>query len=220
MDSKLIIIGAGGHAGSVIDACEKQGVYTIHGLVDDTKVAESRVHGYKVLGGIPYLFNMTSFDRDRFHYFIAIGDNYSRFKIFMRLHELKLKYATIIHPTATIGRFVYINPGVCCMAGVTINTGSKIEKQVILNTHCSIDHDTLVEDFASIGPGAITGGNVIIGHGSAICIGAVLINNITVGNNTVIGAGSVVTSDQPDNIVAYGVPCKQVRKHENGDRYL
>jgi maltose O-acetyltransferase len=29
--------------------------------------------------------------------------------------------------------------------------------------------------------------------------------------NTIIGAGSVVTKDIPDNVVAYGSPCKVIR---------
>ena len=39
---------------------------------------------------------------------------------------------------------------------------------------------------------------------------------ITIGDNTVVGAGSVVTSDLPANVVAFGVPCKVVR--EIGER--
>lgn len=35
---------------------------------------------------------------------------------------------------------------------------------------------------------------------------------VTIGNNVVIGAGSVVTKDIPDNKIAFGVPCKVIRK--------
>lgn len=38
-------------------------------------------------------------------------------------------------------------------------------------------------------------------------------NNIYFGNNVVIGAGSVVTKDIPDNSVAYGNPCRVMRKN-------
>ncbi len=34
---------------------------------------------------------------------------------------------------------------------------------------------------------------------------------VTIGENSVIGAGSVVTHDIPDNVVAMGVPCRPVR---------
>ena len=39
---------------------------------------------------------------------------------------------------------------------------------------------------------------------------------MTIGKNTVIGAGSIVTRDIPDNVVALGVPCRVVR--EVGER--
>ena len=35
---------------------------------------------------------------------------------------------------------------------------------------------------------------------------------VTIGENSVIGAFSFVTKDIPDNVVAYGVPAKVVRK--------
>lgn len=34
---------------------------------------------------------------------------------------------------------------------------------------------------------------------------------MTIGKNSVIGAGSVVTRDIPENVVAMGVPCRVVR---------
>lgn len=56
------------------------------------------------------------------------------------------------------------------------------------------------------------GQNVWIGSGVQIMPG------ITIGNNSVIGAGSVVTSNIPDNVVAYGVPCKVIREIGEKDR--
>ncbi len=52
------------------------------------------------------------------------------------------------------------------------------------------------------------GDNVWIGGNSVIFPG------VTIGNNVTIGAGSVVTKDIPDNVLAFGNPCK-VRKELN-----
>lgn len=46
------------------------------------------------------------------------------------------------------------------------------------------------------------GNNVWIGGNSVILPG------VTIGNNVTIGAGSVVTKSIPDNVVAFGNPCK------------
>lgn len=50
------------------------------------------------------------------------------------------------------------------------------------------------------------GDNVWIGGGS------ILLPGISVGDNTTIGAGSVVTRSIPANCLAYGNPCRVVRK--------
>lgn len=43
--------------------------------------------------------------------------------------------------------------------------------------------------------------------------------NITIGDNTVVGAGSVVTKDLPENVIAAGNPCKIIRKITEQDKY-
>ncbi|MDJ0508510.1 MAG: sugar O-acetyltransferase [Crocosphaera sp.] len=50
------------------------------------------------------------------------------------------------------------------------------------------------------------GDNVWIGGNCIVLAG------VTIGNNTVIGAGSVVTKNIPDNVVAVGNPCRVIRE--------
>ncbi len=56
------------------------------------------------------------------------------------------------------------------------------------------------------------GDNVWIGGNTCIMPG------VTIGNNVVIGAGSVVTKDLPDNVIAVGNPCRIVREITEADR--
>ena len=56
------------------------------------------------------------------------------------------------------------------------------------------------------------GDNVWIGGNACIMPG------VTIGNNVVIGAGSVVTKDIPDNVIAVGNPCRVVREITEADR--
>ena len=51
-----------------------------------------------------------------------------------------------------------------------------------------------------------------IGNNVWIAANVVVIDGVNIGNNVVIGAGSVVTKDIPDNYLAYGIPCKPIRK--------
>lgn len=41
---------------------------------------------------------------------------------------------------------------------------------------------------------------------------------VTIGEGTVIGAGSVVTHDIPQGVIAAGVPCRVIRKLTEADR--
>ncbi|MCI9421433.1 sugar O-acetyltransferase [Lachnospiraceae bacterium WCA-9-b2] len=56
------------------------------------------------------------------------------------------------------------------------------------------------------------GDNVWIGGNTVICPG------VHIGSNTVIGAGSVVTKDIPDWVIAAGNPCKVIREITDADR--
>ena len=44
--------------------------------------------------------------------------------------------------------------------------------------------------------------------------GAIIMPGVTIGNNVVIGAGSVVTKDIPDHVIAYGNPCRVIRENK------
>lgn len=54
---------------------------------------------------------------------------------------------------------------------------------------------------------------VVIGNSVWIGGGAIILPGVTIGDNVVIGAGSVVTRDIPSNCVAYGNPCRVMRRN-------
>lgn len=56
------------------------------------------------------------------------------------------------------------------------------------------------------------GDNVWMGGNSVVLPG------VHIGNNVVIGAGSVVTKDIPDNVIAAGNPCRVIRAITEADR--
>ncbi len=65
----------------------------------------------------------------------------------------------------------------------------------------------------SVAPGVLirkqpmySNGDIIIEDGVWIGVGCVVLDNVTIGKGAVIGAGSVVTSDIPENAIAAGVP--------------
>lgn len=59
---------------------------------------------------------------------------------------------------------------------------------------------------------------VHIGKNCWIGAGVIIVPGITIGDNVVIGAGSVVTKDLPDNVIAVGNPCKVLREVNEHDK--
>ena len=60
--------------------------------------------------------------------------------------------------------------------------------------------------------------DVWIGENAWIGACVVIVPGVRIGKNTVIGAGSVVTKDIPDNVVAVGNPCRVLREVSEHDR--
>jgi sugar O-acyltransferase (sialic acid O-acetyltransferase NeuD family) len=201
----MILIGYSGHAFVVY------GIFTAAGkkIAGYCDVAEKEYNPF----GLQYFGtenSETGLDAIKANgYFIAVGDNLLRKKIYDDLQKNNLLSANAIHPSAVIDAKASIaEQGVMIAANVTINPLAFIATGAICNTGCIIEHECVVGEFAHIGPGAVLCGNVKIGSGTFVGANAVIKQGITVGKNAMIGAGAVVVKDVPDNITVIGVPAK------------
>jgi sugar O-acyltransferase (sialic acid O-acetyltransferase NeuD family) len=135
-------------------------------------------------------------------------------KIIQSLFPDTNKFINIVHSGLDISKTSFIGIGALINSKVSIAAHTIIGNFVSINRHVSIGHHTTISDYCSINPGTNIAGNVTIGEGTTIGMGVNIIDGVKIGKNTIIGAGSVVTKDIPDNVVAYGSPCKIIR--ENG----
>jgi sugar O-acyltransferase (sialic acid O-acetyltransferase NeuD family) len=124
------------------------------------------------------------------------------------------KFINVIHDGLDISKMSTIGNGLLINSKVSIAAHTTIGNFVTINRHVSIGHHTVIGDYCSINPGTNIAGNVRIGEGTTIGMGVNIIDGIKIGKNTIIGAGSVVTKDIPDNVIAYGSPCKIIRDNE------
>lgn len=149
-----------------------------------------------------------------FDYFIGVGHNGIRRKIFQQLVEHLGRPINAIHPSSVISASVELKNGIMISANATINPLVSLGHGVICNTSCSIDHECVIEDFAHVAPGAVLCGNVTVGAGSFVGANAVIRQGVRVGKNVTIGAGTVVIRDIPDNTMVVGNPQRILVKEE------
>jgi sugar O-acyltransferase (sialic acid O-acetyltransferase NeuD family) len=165
---------------------------------------------------LSYLGNETSSEAvekiKQYGFFIAIGDNLVRKKIYDQFASLNLYPTAIIHPNAIVDDFTKVGKGVMVCAGVCINPLAKIEEGSICNTGCIIEHECTVASFAHIGPGAVLCGNVKVGTCSFVGAGSVIRQGISIGKNVTIGAGAVVVKNIEDGEIVVGNPSQKLIK--------
>ena len=161
-------------------------------------------------------------DHENLGIVVAIGDNWVRGRVVGDIRESfpEIQFVRAIHPSAQISTDARIGEGAVIMAGAVINPGASVGHFCIVNTRASLDHDSEMSDYSSLGPAATTGGGVRLGTYSNIGIGATVVQEIVIGEHTVIGAGAVVLHPVADRVVAYGVPARVMRPRAIGEKYL
>ena len=169
--------------------------------------------GKKILGGKKIIPSLIT--KEINHILLGFGDCKVKIELTPWLFSLGFKLPIAIHPKAAVSKGVVIGPGTVIVAGAIVNTATEIGRNVIINTSASVDHECTIGDSVHIGPGSNLGGRVTIGQATHIGIGSTIIDKITIGSGSVIGAGSVVVEDIPDNVIAYGVPARIIRKVKN-----
>lgn len=216
----VLVVGGGDQGRQVISAIEAAG-NTIAGVLDRTIPRGSVVAGYPVVGAENDL-RACADGENAGAFVVAIGDNATRGALLERLTAEcpGLSIVTVVHPTAFVARDATIGSGCIVLAGAVVSNGCTMGRGVLLGTHSSLDHDCVVDDYASLAPGVTTGGTVRIGRASALGVGANVVHRISIGADTVIGAGALVLDDIPDRVVAYGVPARVAREREPGEPYL
>ena len=151
---------------------------------------------------------------DYSQYVLGVYQPQHKIKIVQTLNAAKLKFINVIHKGLDMSHTSKLGDGILINSKVSIAAHTVIGDFVSINRHVSIGHHTTIGDYCSINPGTNIAGNVTIGEGTTIGMGTSIIDKIKIGKNTIIGAGSLVTKDIPDNVVAYGSPCKVIK--ENG----
>lgn len=143
----------------------------------------------------------------------AVGDPSTRAAMARRAEEAGFVPASLVHAGVARSRWVEIGDGSVVCAGSILTTNIRLGRHVQINLDCTIGHDAVLEDFATLAPGVHVSGCVVLARGCYVGTGASIINGsphapLVVGAGATVGAGAVVTRSVPPNVTVVGVPAR------------
>ena len=189
---KIIILGQGGHAASLVDILERQGKYDIAGYVVNN-AAEAEDKRYPVIGCDDDL--ETIFRRGVTRAAVGIGymgKSDLRERLWRKLQSIGFDLPVICDPSATVAGNADIGAGCFVGKGAVVNANASVGKMCIINSGAIVEHDCVVEDFSHVSVGTVLCGNVRVGRAAFIGANATVIQGRSIGDGCVVGAGEVV----------------------------
>lgn len=202
LDRKLILVGYSGHGLVVADTAIENKLNLI-GYAEKSLLSFNPYQLEYLGDESNHDFKGWFLDAD---FFIGIGDNYIREKIYKLILQKGKKIITLINQTSYISKYAEIGNGVFINRNATINAFAKVGNNVILNTGCIIEHECEIQENVHVAPGAVLAGNVKVGTGTFVGANAVIKQGVVIGNNVVIGAGAVVINNISDGSKIVGNP--------------
>jgi sugar O-acyltransferase (sialic acid O-acetyltransferase NeuD family) len=209
----VLVLGAGPQARIIPDIAGSLEDLALLGFVD---WADEKRFLVGDAAGFP-VFNGSQFPEEigkmlgPFEAIVAFGRMEKRKEWVQRLQDLSLTASSIIHPSAIISQSARIGKGCLIAPGVIVGPGVAIGDHTILNSAVTIDHDAIIAENVVMGAGVHLPGTVKVMTGTFIGVGSCAVHGVVIGRNCLIGAGSVVTRDIPDDVIAAGVPAKVIR---------
>ena len=153
------------------------------------------------------------------------------------IHPQALVESDRVGPGTRIWAFTHIKPGAVIGSECNICDHTYIDPDVVIGDRVTVKSCVYlvdgmrIEDDVFIGPHAVFTNDsfprsrqpfqcesMVLGIGSSIGAGAILLPGVSVGEGAMVGAGAVVTSDVPPFTVVIGNPARVVRAVTDDER--
>ncbi|MBS4034543.1 MAG: acetyltransferase [Ignavibacterium sp.] len=206
MKDKIVIIGGGGHAKSVISTIKKLDRYEILGYTDFKD--NGPILGIKFIGSDEILPDIL-IKNVNCKAVIGIGSvglSDKRIETYNMLKEIGFELPAIKAKSAIVKEEVSIGEGTVLLENVTVGIGSKIGRCVIINAGSIIYHQCSIGDFVHLAPMTYISSSSVIGNNSFIGIGAAITENIEIDESCLIGAGAAILNNVKKNDKYFGIP--------------
>ena len=143
---KLLILGAGGYGKTVADVAAQLGCYDKIAFLDDNRT------GPNILGKCDEFMNFADGNTELYP---AFGYHAHRMKWLDIFLEKGYAIPTLIHPRAYVSPTATIGTGTVVLPMAVVNTGVTVQEGCIINIGALIDHDSVIENWVHLAPGAI-----------------------------------------------------------------
>ncbi len=120
------------------------------------------------------------------------------------------RFATVIHPNASVSKFASVGRNVLLMAGVVVTSNTVISDHVCVLPNSVIHHDTVVGEWTLIGSNVVIAGNVKVGKNCYIGSGTNIMNGLEIGEGSLVGLGANVIRNVHQQSRVAGNPSKEI----------
>lgn len=207
----LLLLGAGGLAREVLASLRQAQEYRIFGFLDDDPARHgTRVDGVPVLGGLSGAANYP-----RCSFLACAGSGTARAGMVQTLARAGVgedRFATFIDPAVRMTGGCTVGPGSILLAGTVLTAAVRVGRHVAVMPNCTLTHDDVIEDYATLTSGVCLGGGVQVGSGAYLGMGSTVRQGVRIGAGTVVGMGAAVLQDLPGGQTWAGVPARELKR--------
>jgi len=195
-----VVLGAGGHARSVVDVLERVG----HSVVAVSGQTGGHPWHVDVLGDDTEALALA--ERDGLHTCVAVGANAARARLVADVLARGLSSPPVVASTATVSPRSRLGAGTVVLEHAHVGPAADLGDAVIVNTAAVVEHDCVVGAGVHVAPGAVLLGAASVGEATLVGSGARVLPGVAVGARVTIGSGAVVTTPVGDDQTVVGVP--------------
>lgn len=207
----LVIIAAGGCGREVLqiakDINKTSLTWNIKGFLDDNpKSLSGKICDIDVICSIDdYVIE----ENDKF--ICCIGNSAVRKSVTEKMKARGAKFATIIHPNATIADSCTIGEGAIIYPYALISDNAVIGDGTIINMYSSVAHDSTLGEYCTISAHCDITGMCTLGDRVFMGTTSHMVPRTKIGNNAYICAGSTIMTRVMDGRKMMGCPARPIK---------